>query len=560
MRFTIRLKIIASMGLALSVAVLIGLVGLYGVRSTYTLVDDMYRNNVQAMAAISEARGAIIEDRLALNRSIIDPTRRDAVKRINAGHERLITAWKRYYPGMISAADERTVATAFDELMKTAGPDISHEAELLDAGRGEEARQFHINKAADEMGKATAAIDQLMVINEKQAAQSAQDAAASFQRTWQLALGVLVIAIMVLIGVAVALIRAVTRPLDQARALASAIQQGKLNNATVVTGNDEFSDTLRSLDDMDRQLAGIVTQVRDVAEQVTSAARDLSQGNDDLSQRTQEQASSLEETAASMEELSSTVRQNAEGADQAREMALRMRKRAEEGRDIAGSAVGAMEAITQASKEVGEIVVLIDEIAFQTNLLALNAAVEAARAGEQGRGFAVVATEVRNLAQRSGAAAKNIKTLILDTTDKVSEGAALVQRTGTVLNDIAGDVREVSTIIEVIAAASEEQSAGIGQVNNAVTTLDEVTQQNAALVEEASAASRNTLDLSQVLMNQVAYFTLQGQAAHDVAVVQAAPASASARPPAMATPRPAVRHRAAPAPALATADDMWTEF
>jgi len=555
MRFTIRLRIVAAMGLALVMAMVIGLVGLYGVRSTYALVDDMYRNNVQAMAAISEARAAIIEDRLALNRSIIDPSRRDTVKRIQAGHERLTTAWTRYYPGMVSADDERVVANRFDALIKASGGDVQHEAELLDAGKSDEARQLHTGKVADEMGKATDAIDQLMVINERQAAYSSQQAAASFHHTWQLALAVLLIALVVLVGAAVALVRAVTRPLDQARALAGAIQQGRLNNATVVTGNDELSDTLRSLDEMDRQLAGIVTQVRDVAEQVTSAARDLSQGNDDLSQRTQEQASSLEETAASMEELSSTVKQNAEGAGQAREMALRMRKRAEEGRDIAGSAVGAMGAITQASKEVEEIVVMIDEIAFQTNLLALNAAVEAARAGEQGRGFAVVATEVRNLAQRSGAAAKNIKTLIQDTTDKVAEGATLVQRTGAALNDIAGDVREVSTIIEVIAAASEEQSAGIGQVNNAVVTLDEVTQQNAALVEEASAASRHTLDLSQVLVNQVAYFTLQGEAPREPAVARSssAPASVGRAEPVRSPARQ-------PARAMAVAEEVWSEF
>ncbi|QNK02867.1 methyl-accepting chemotaxis protein [Dyella telluris] len=560
MRFTIRLRIIASMGLALLAAVIIGLVGLHGVRSTYALVDDMYQNNVLAMAAISEARAAIIEDRLALNRSLIDPSNRDAVKRINEGHEHLLTAWKRYYPVMVSADDERAVATQFDELIKASGPDVSQEAQLLDAGKGEDARKLHTAKVADEMGKATDAIDKLMVINQKQAADSAAVAAASFHRTWQLSLAVLVLAIATLVGVAVVLIRAVTRPLNQARELAGAIQQGKLNNATVVTGNDELSDTLRSLDEMDRQLAGIVTQVRDVAEQVTSAARDLSQGNDDLSQRTQEQASSLEETAASMEELSSTVKQNAEGAAQAREMAMRMRQRAEEGRDIAGSAVGAMDAITQASKEVGEIVVLIDEIAFQTNLLALNAAVEAARAGEQGRGFAVVATEVRNLAQRSGAAAKNIKSLIQDTTEKVSEGATLVQRTGAALQDIAGDVREVSTIIEVIAAASEEQSAGIGQVNNAVVTLDEVTQQNAALVEEASAASRHTLDLSQVLVGQVAYFSLQGQDAREPAPVPASPAAMAAAAPVkpVAAPAPAPRQR--PEPALADARDVWTEF
>lgn len=556
MRFTVRLKIIAAMGIALAIAVVVGMVGLYGVRATYRLVDDMYRTNVLAIVAVSDVRTAIIDDRLALNRSIIDPSQRTLAKKIAADKVRLDAAWHRYYPGMVSSDEERRVAEQFEAARKEALPVMDHEVELLDAGKTDEGRALHISKVGDGMSRETAAIDQLISINEKQAESSATDAAAHFARTWKVFVAVLVLGVLVLLAVAMALIRAVTRPLNQARALASAIQAGKLNNATTITGNDEFSDTLQSLDDMDRQLTTIVTQVRDVAEQVNHAARDLSQGNDDLSQRTQEQASSLEETAASMEELATTVKQNAEGAGQAREMALRMRRRAEEGRDIAGTAVGAMQAITQASKEVGEIVGMIDEIAFQTNLLALNAAVEAARAGEQGRGFSVVATEVRNLAQRSSVAAKSIKSLIQDTTFKVSEGADLVQRTGQALNDIAGDVREVSTIIEVIAAASEEQSAGIGQVNNAVMTLDDVTQQNAALVEEASAASRNTLDLSQVLMKQVAYFTLQGEATVAKPVVEPARARSTASP----APLPAPTIKRSSRPELAVAGDAWTEF
>jgi len=558
MRFTVRLKIVVAMGAVLAIAVVVGLVGLFGVRATYLLVDDMFRTNVQAIVAVSDVRSAIIDDRLALNRSIIDPSQRTAVKKITDDKARMDAAWQRYYPSMISSDAERALAQQFEEIRKQAEPLVMQEATLLDAGKTQEGRDLHIGKTADGMTGETKAIDQLIAINEKQAESSAAAAALRYAHTWKLALAVLVLGVLVLLTVAVALIRAITRPLNQARVLASAIQEGKLNNATEISGNDEFSDTLRSLGDMDRQLSSIVTQVRDVAEQVTAAARDLSQGNDDLSQRTQEQASSLEETAASMEELSATVKQNAEGAGQAREMALRMRKRAEEGRDIAGSAVGAMQAITDASRQVGEIVGMIDEIAFQTNLLALNAAVEAARAGEQGRGFAVVATEVRNLAQRSGVAAKEIKSLIKDTTDKVSEGAQLVQRTGSALNDIAGDGREVSTIIEVIAAASEEQSAGIGQVNNAVVTLDEVTQQNAALVEEASAASRNTLDLSQVLMNQVSYFTLQGEAIATRSVTKSEP---GAEPVKRLAPVPvpvAPRHR--PQAELVTAGEAWTEF
>ncbi|MGO4504861.1 MULTISPECIES: methyl-accepting chemotaxis protein [unclassified Dyella] len=551
MRVTIRLKIIATMGLALVLSLVVGVVGLAGVRKTHVMVDDMYQNNVMAIITVSAMRAAIVDDRQALNQSLIDPSRRDASARIKLGHERLAAAWRTYYPAMVSSPEECTVAKELASLMADVGPEVSREAEMLDTGKTDQARQLHLAKVADAMGRATALIDRLRMINAKQAADSRQAAAASFTQTWQLALAVLAIALGLLVTAAIALIRAISRPLEQARKLANAIQQGRLNNATVIAGNDEFSDTLRSLDAMDRQLASIVTQVRDVAEQVTSAARDLSQGNDDLSQRTQEQASSLEETAASMEELSSTVRQNAEGASQARGMAMRMRQRADEGRDVANSAVDAMAAITQVSKQVGEIVVLIDEIAFQTNLLALNAAVEAARAGEQGRGFAVVASEVRVLAQRSGAAAKNIKWLIQDVADKVAQGATLVQRTGSALSDIADEVREVSTIVEVIAAASEEQSAGIGQVNNAVLSLDEVTQQNAALVEEASAASRNTLDLSQVLIHQVAYFSLQ----------VAAPCEPAARPSGAraAGTTMSFRSRSA-APGLAAADQVWTEF
>ncbi|WP_233171921.1 methyl-accepting chemotaxis protein [Dyella sp. ASV21] len=557
MRFTVRLKIVAAMAVALAIAVVVGLVGLFGVRSTYRMVDDMYRTNVLAIVAVSDARSAIVDQRLGLNRSLIDPTQRGVAARIADDEKHMASAWSRYYPSMVSSDAERVAARKFDALRGELGPLVKQEAELLDAGKIDEARRMHTTVVADGMTKATAIIDELITVNEKQAADASEDAARSFGTTWKLSLAVLVIGVLVLLGVAITLIRAIIRPLTQARELAGAIQQGKLNNATAVSGNDEFSDTLRSLGEMDRQLTSIVTQVRDVAEQVTSAARDLSQGNDDLSQRTQEQASSLEETAASMEELAATVKQNAEGANQARDMALRMRKRAEEGREIAGSAVGAMQAITAASKEVGEIVGMIDEIAFQTNLLALNAAVEAARAGEQGRGFAVVATEVRNLAQRSSVAAKSIKTLIQGTSEKVAEGAELVERTGGALNDIAGDVREVSTIIEVFAAASEEQSAGIGQVNNAVVTLDEVTQQNAALVEEASAASRNTLDLSHVLMNQVAYFTVQGEAGESrpVAKTVSALIERSAR---QDQGGPAPRRR--PEAELVTDGDAWTEF
>ncbi len=241
---------------------------------------------------------------------------------------------------------------------------------------------------------------------------------------------------------------------------------------------------------MDKQLTAIGVKVRDSALAVMHSAGDISAGHDDLSSRTQEQASSLEETAASMEEMAVIVKQNAEDAGQAQLVASSLRNDAISGRKIAVDASSAMDLVTDASRSISEIAVLIDEIAFQTNLLTLNATVEAARAGDQGRGFAVVATKVRSLAQRSASAAKNIKSLIDETMERVSAGAELVRKAGQSLETIQTGATKMSDIVGEIAAASVEQSAGIDQINDAVAALDQVTQQNAALVEEGSAASR----------------------------------------------------------------------
>jgi methyl-accepting chemotaxis protein len=239
---------------------------------------------------------------------------------------------------------------------------------------------------------------------------------------------------------------------------------------------------------------------------VSNAAEEISQGNTNLSQRTEQQAASLEETAASMEQITGTVQQNTDNARRASDLALNARERAEEGGQIVGNAVGAMGEINRSSKQVADIIGVIDDIAFQTNLLALNAAVEAARAGEQGRGFAVVATEVRSLAQRSAAAAKEIKGLIQDSVGKTEEGTRLVNQSGKTLEEIVGAVRKVSDIVVEIASASEEQSSGIQQVNKAVTQLDEITQQNAALVEEATTASEAMKEQALSLKEHVDFF------------------------------------------------------
>jgi len=260
---------------------------------------------------------------------------------------------------------------------------------------------------------------------------------------------------------------------------------------------------------MNDSLLKIVREVRLGTDTIATASTQIASGNLDLSSRTEEQASSLEETASAMEELTSTVKQNADNARQANQLAVSASAVAQEGGDVVGQVVATMGSINDSSKKIVDIISVIDGIAFQTNILALNAAVEAARAGEQGRGFAVVASEVRSLAQRSAAAAKEIKVLIDDSVEKVTSGSKLVEQAGSTMAEVVGSVRRVTDIVGEISAASQEQSTGIEEVNRAITQMDEVTQQNAALVEEAAAAAQSLQDQAGKLAQVVGVFKLE---------------------------------------------------
>ncbi len=382
------------------------------------------------------------------------------------------------------------------------------------------------------------------------------------------------------------LVRSITQPLQRAVDLADAIAGGDLTADAHDDRKDELGHLLRSLSAMAARLRGVVGEVRAGVESVSSASTQIAMGNQDLSARTEQTAANLEETAASMEELTATVTQSADTARQANQLASNAAQAATRGGEVVGQVVSSMQQITDSSRKISDIIGVIDSIAFQTNILALNAAVEAARAGEQGRGFAVVASEVRNLAQRSAEAAKEIKTLIGASVDNVESGSQQVAQAGQSMTEIVASVQRVSDLIGEITASSTEQRDGIAQVNQAVTNLDQMTQQNAALVEESTAAATAMRDQAQHLASVVAAFNVGTQAPVVARAVRAAPARAplpkpapaptakvaaapvakvaatsAGRPAAARANAPAPRIAApAPQPAKAGADDDWESF
>jgi methyl-accepting chemotaxis protein len=351
-------------------------------------------------------------------------------------------------------------------------------------------------------------LDALVQAEKRMAQDSYAAATAAFRMALSLLLAITLAAFVLSGGLAVFMSRRIVRPLHSAIATAREIAGGNLAMEVKVGGKDETGQLLRALGQMTHSLRELVGQVAGGARSVAETSAQIAQGNLDLSQRTEEQAGTLEETASSMEELTATVTQNAETARNASQLAQDASQVARQGGEVVGQVVSTMTGISESSRKIGDIIGVIDGIAFQTNILALNAAVEAARAGEQGRGFAVVAAEVRSLAQRSAAAAKEIKGLIGESVDKVEAGTRLVDAAGRTMGDIVQSVQRVSDLIAEIAAASQEQSSGIEQVNRAVTHMDQAVQHNASLVEEAAAATTSMKDQAAALLEMVSRFQL----------------------------------------------------
>jgi methyl-accepting chemotaxis protein len=335
-----------------------------------------------------------------------------------------------------------------------------------------------------------------------------EEAAALTKSTNILLMVLALLATLIGCAIAFVLTRSITQPIGNAVLVAETVANGDLTSSIVVTSTDETGQLLGALKRMQDSLAKVVNTVRQGSEGVATASAEIAQGNQDLSSRTESQASALEQTAASMEELGSTVHQNADNARKANQLALNASSVAVRGGDVVAQVVNTMKDINDSSKKISDIISVIDGIAFQTNILALNAAVEAARAGEQGRGFAVVASEVRSLAGRSADAAKEIKSLINASVERVEQGTVQVGQAGTTMQEVVDSIRRVTDIMGEISAASQEQNSGVAQVGEAVTSLDQTTQQNAALVEEMAAAASSLKSQAQALVQTVAVFNL----------------------------------------------------
>jgi len=436
--------------------------------------------------------------------------------------------------------------------------------QFIESGQKEQGARVMLNQVEPAMTGLIDALGKFSDVQAKLVREAGEGALASYHGALALMLSLSGAAFLLAGLMGWFVTRSITGPVSGAVRAAESVAAGDLTTRIEGGGRDEVGQLLVALRSMTDCLGRVVGEVRSGVESVATASGQIAAGNQDLSSRTEEQASSLEETAASMEELTSTVTQAAESARQASQLAVEVSASAARGGEVVGSVVGTMDEIASSSRRMAEIINVIDGIAFQTNILALNAAVEAARAGEQGRGFAVVAGEVRNLAQRSAQAAREIKDMIQDSAQKVDAGSRLVGEAGTSMQEIVSQVKRITDLIGEITSSSMEQSSGIQQINSAVTQMDQVTQQNAALVEQSAAAAQSLKSQADKLAEVVAVFRVGHEGAQ-----RAAPAShaAPARHPAPAK-RPAVHrpsssggsHKPAPALATAGAGDGWDEF
>jgi methyl-accepting chemotaxis protein len=507
--------------LALGFSLLLLLLTLIAVLSTARLssqndIVERMTSNLYPKVDASRQLQVLTTDRGRLARHILlapDNAAKTASKVIFDNEVGQITEQMAVLDKLVDTDKGRAALTAVKSALDEVNESQNEAVALAMQNKTQEAVAFMFSPRFKSAAVVAVPLNDLINVQEQAAQEGAKQASEIYEKTRILMLAAVVIALLIGLGIAWLITQSVVVPVQTAVDAAKSIATGDLTGHISSTAKDETGLLLNCLEDMRQRLTQTITVVRSGSDNVRVAARQISQGNDDLSQRTQEQAASLEETASSMEEMASTVKQTAENSAHANQLAQSARSQAEKGGQIVAQAVTAMNEINASSHKIADIIGVIDGIAFQTNILALNAAVEAARAGEQGGGFAVVATEVRNLAQRSAQAAKEIKHLISDSVTKVGAGSTLVQESGDALSEIVDSVKKVTEIVAEIAVASQEQTHGVDQVTLAVSQMDEVTQQNAALVEEASAAAHALSGQADELAELMAFFRVGGTSA-----------------------------------------------
>jgi methyl-accepting chemotaxis protein len=506
----------AAFALVLVMLVIVAATGLHSMASVNQSMANITRgNDVETRMALDMRLS--VDDRMIALRNIVllddSAEMQNQVDRIKVQAEKYDLAARTLDTTFATygiAADERKLVADIQAYSAAAQPLIGQIRDLGLANEKEAAKRILLGDMRTVQRSWQASLDALAESESLQNDQALATSDASYAAASTIMLVSSGLAVLCGLILAWIITKGITRPINSAVQLAKAVAAGDLTSQINTTARDETGVLLNTLKDMSANLKTIVTEVRSGTDAMSVSTTEIADGNMDLSRRTEDQASSLEETASSMEEMTATVRQNADNALQGNRLAVLAMDAASKGGAVIASVVATMDEINASSSRMSDIIGVIDGIAFQTNILALNAAVEAARAGEQGRGFAVVASEVRNLAQRSAAAAKEIKTIIGESVAKVDSGSRLVDDAGKTMEQVVVSVGRVTAIMAEITSASQEQSAGIDQINQAIMTMDNVTQQNAALVEESAAAAQSMQDQSVHLAGVVGKFVLAG--------------------------------------------------
>jgi len=538
-RFKISTRVAALAGLLSLLLLAIGGLGLWGIVQSNNALYSMYQERLTTTAEIGQIQALLLRQRLLLATALVTPDE-PTIQANTAAVETNIASITRIWDSYLKRShtpEEEALAKSFTENRgRFVREGLLPTVVALRAGDIPGANRTVVEKVRTLYEPVGAGIDALVKLQFEEGKKAYEAGEARYTLIRAAAIASIVFGLLFAAVFATTLVRSISRSLGHAIEVAETIAKGDLSHPVQADGHDEAAQVLHALDAMQKQLTGIVTDIREGSESVASASSQIFMGNHDLASRTEQQAGALQQTAAAMEQLNATVNQNADNSHQARQLASNASAVAHKGGEVMGQVVSTMREIHTSSGKIADIIGVIDSIAFQTNILALNAAVEAARAGEQGRGFAVVASEVRALAGRSAEAAKEIKALISSSVERVGKGTELVNAAGQTMDEAVTAIRRVTSLMTDISAASTEQSSGMGQIGEAVQHLDQTTQQNAALVEELSAAARSLQDQARTQVQTIAVFTLAsdvGLAAKPVPV--AAPA---AQPAAAVLPAP----------------------